>query len=279
MKKIDITRYIMAFLVVMIHVFVATKYTSTSSIGWFLVNTICRIAVPFFFICTGYFSDFKSTKTIKRLIILYVVWSIIYFPIEKFNVLLFLFDKSVFHLWYIVDSIRGLLIIYFLNKKLDTKIIMISSFILYLACYLLGINTTVFFSLFMLCLGNYLHHGEILKKYRVLLLIIFFVFLVLEAKYINFASNDVVMRISTIPIAAILFSLLKTDNISKGIPTIRKMSSLIYFSHVLIIYWIVPITHTPWLSLISLFLIASTISFVIVKLSEIKYLEFLKYLY
>lgn len=269
----------MAFLVVMIHVFVATKYTSTSNIGWFFVNTICRIAVPFFFICTGYFSDFKSTKTIKRLIILYIIWSIIYFPIEKFNILLFLFDKSVFHLWYIVDSIRGLLIIYFLSKKLDTRTIMVSSFILYLACYLLGINTTIFFSLFMLCLGNYLHNGKILRKHRILLVIISFILLVLEAKYINFASNDVVMRIFTIPIAAILFSLLKTDNPGKGIPILRKMSSLIYFSHVLIIYWIVPITYTPWLSLMSVFLIASIISLIIIKLSELKYLKFLKYLY
>lgn len=92
-SDLDVVKFFMAFLVVEIH----TRPFGTSS----LVQGIDCIAVPFFFIASAFlcfwgldtvqFSDgengvcFRVRKTIKKLLILYVTWTVIYIPVSLFG--------------------------------------------------------------------------------------------------------------------------------------------------------------------------------------------------
>lgn len=92
-SDLDVVKFLMAFLVVEIH----TRPFGIS----FLVQGIDCIAVPFFFIASaflcfrgvdvGQFSDgesgacFRVRKTIKKLLMLYVAWTVIYIPVSLFG--------------------------------------------------------------------------------------------------------------------------------------------------------------------------------------------------
>lgn len=279
MKKIDILKFIMSFLVIIIHVFCSpdVRYETSSYIGFYTVNTICRLAVPFFFLCSGYFCNIHSLKTVKRLTLLYVIWSIIYYPINEFSLVQFLFKGSVFHLWYIAYSIWGLLLIYFLSKKVSINNIMAGSFFFYVVLYLSGINNQFFFAVFMLALGQCMRDAKVVdKKTNIWLLIISLISLVIE---INTIDTNVAVYLSLVPAVVALFNLAKDENAGKGLSLLRKSSTLIYFSHVYIMRIVVAFTVQPWLALIITSVITFAISVFIIKLSEINTFKFLKNLY
>ena len=127
-QAIDFVKFICSILVVSIHV----KPFGEKVIGWRaffnfgIQNYLARIAVPFFFISTGYFLyqkmpvDKNDVQRIKRYLLkivrLYLIWSAIYFPINFVRILLdeegfihgfqkyiinFLFSGSYSHLWYL----------------------------------------------------------------------------------------------------------------------------------------------------------------------------------
>lgn len=82
-NSIESLRFIAAFAVICIHYFYAKDKQLT-----LIVNQWARFAVPFFFVVSGYFLAEKLKKNdtpqiylqfIKRLLILYFVWQIIYF--------------------------------------------------------------------------------------------------------------------------------------------------------------------------------------------------------
>lgn len=99
--SIDMFKFIFSLLVIMIHIHVWGN--RENSIDFWLTNLVPRLAVPFFFMCTGYFlwEKYKAeTLNIKRYLIkiirLYIIWCIIYSPI-------------VFRdLYHNVDSLSGL---------------------------------------------------------------------------------------------------------------------------------------------------------------------------
>lgn len=92
-SDLDVVKFFMAFLVVEIH----TRPFGASS----FVQGIDCIAVPFFFIASaflcfrgldvGQFSDgesgacFRVRKTIKKLLMLYITWTVIYIPVSLFG--------------------------------------------------------------------------------------------------------------------------------------------------------------------------------------------------
>ena len=278
MKKIDIMKFVMSFLVITIHVFVATGYTSCPA-GFYIVNTICRLAVPFFFLCSGYFCNVKSLKTIKRLTILYIMWSLIYSVIVKFDIVSFLFKGYVYHLWYMVYSIYGLLLIHFLTKKIDIRYIVGIFFALYLPLYisnrLCGL-TQFFFAVCLLSLGQYMKYKIALnKKTSIIILLLSIIGLVIE---VNLIDTDVATYIFLIPGVFALFDLLQ-DSKNDGAISLRKYSTLIYFNHVFVMSAILLISNNPWVSLLLTSVVSLIISILIVKLSNIKCCKFLKILY
>lgn len=136
---LQILKLICAFFVVQIHF---------SSFARILLSPIIRIAVPIFFMITGYFlidkdgliQSNKIRTAVFKLIKLYIFVTIIYLLyqflcirdwsfFQKFTHLsfwvhyLFLGTMPGFHLWYIVSLVESLIIIYFGNKLKLNKFI------------------------------------------------------------------------------------------------------------------------------------------------------------
>ena len=119
---IDLTKFICSILVVMIHF----QPTGTAQINHWIQNCFARIAVPFFFLSSGFFLYKKSSPEhfeiqttfsyIQKLIRLYLIWSVIYLPLTYLKYyhgdgkpLLhhiidycrrLLFTGTYFHFWY-----------------------------------------------------------------------------------------------------------------------------------------------------------------------------------
>lgn len=108
--RIDAARFFCALLVVAIHVRPLETYTE---FGNFLLDKgLCRIAVPFFFLVSGFFWA-RKPMTLKslgsflwRIVILYGLWTAIYYPIvlESQDMTNYwrrcLLSGSYYHLWY-----------------------------------------------------------------------------------------------------------------------------------------------------------------------------------
>lgn len=157
---IDVMKFICSLMVLIIHV----KPFGTQAAGSILYylnfglqEYLCRIAVPFFFVCNGFFIfrkiDFENIdysiikKSIIKTIKLYVLWTIIYLPVKVYNIITegegflheaisyiraFLVSGSFVHLWYLNGLIVALLVIYICFKlKLTPQKIFILSAVLY----------------------------------------------------------------------------------------------------------------------------------------------------
>ena len=162
-NAIDVMKMIMAFNVVGIHVgtYFDLNYSSN-------VNFVLDMAVPFFFICSGFFIQNKVSKSndlfcvLKRSFVrylkLYLLWHIIYFPVAlrfllvnshdfKENLIYcvhnFLFVGEIvlsWPLWYLHGLIVSIILVYFLYKiKLSLIQIWIVSIMLMLLGYFIGI--------------------------------------------------------------------------------------------------------------------------------------------
>lgn len=133
-SSIDYYKFICAIMVVFLHTVNITElYGTCNNIKTFLYHFTWSInPVEFFFCVSVYFlfkndiNDEKLRKYIKRLIKLYVIWSIIYLPstlIECFANSSFVYGflklvRRIFilgtsgHLWYVIALIYGLIIMY-----------------------------------------------------------------------------------------------------------------------------------------------------------------------
>ena len=153
-NSIDLAKFICAIMVVSIHVAPFGKAESESILSllnYFFQQYISRLAVPFFFVCSGFFL-FKKTswecyslepakKYVKRIFRLYILWTIIYAPLRIGSILKdpkgivyasivccrdIIFTGSYSHLWYFPALIFAVLLISFLTyKKIKPHIICI----------------------------------------------------------------------------------------------------------------------------------------------------------
>ncbi|WP_455537614.1 acyltransferase family protein [Terrisporobacter sp.] len=150
-KSIDYMKLLCAFLVVAIHTHPFKDITNI--IYYYFSEVLVRIAVPFFFVSSGYFyiksliierNVFK--KYIIRLLKIYISWSLIYLVLQLFItinlkksilnmmrnfIIEFLIYGSYYHLWYIIALIISIIIttiFYQLNKM---KLLYVISVFLY----------------------------------------------------------------------------------------------------------------------------------------------------
>lgn len=181
LATIDLAKFIFSFLVVAIHTL--PLYQVSLLANSILVQYIARYAVPFFFITSGYFIAQKQTDSfnfksifnqLKSLLIIYALWSCIYFPFQSRNVYQNLFKTinldaiqeyffratyigSYFHLWYFVALIQAIILYRFLIQYLKIKtLIRIFTFI-----YLFGLLGDGYYYL-----NSYLHTSEIILFIR-----------------------------------------------------------------------------------------------------------------
>lgn len=149
---IDLFRIIAVILVVMNHTYPLSGINETAD--FILTRIIARIAVPFFFMVSGYFilpsiigenKDYSVViKNVKKLLKLYIVAILIYLPINIYSGNIgsgigilgalneILFNGTFYHLWYLPGAIIGILIVSFLLKKFKEKQVFIISVSLYI---------------------------------------------------------------------------------------------------------------------------------------------------
>ena len=143
--SIDLCKFFMAIVVIAIHVHPFEGYSRTTLLDMY--GLLCGCAVPFFFMCTGYFIAQKVLYTsyeqqftvlkryVKKLLYLYLFWTVVYLPLTVFgycnntapwwkDVIYFIHGLVVMGehynswiLWYLLSGIYGLLFIYFFRKK------------------------------------------------------------------------------------------------------------------------------------------------------------------
>ena len=118
-KGIEIFRVVAAFLVVAIHTSPLTVYSVTAD--FILTRVIARVAVPFFFMVTGYFVLSKGTGVrhfLKKTAIIYAASAALYLPVNVYAghlqewtlldlVQQVFFEGTFYHLWYLPAAMLG----------------------------------------------------------------------------------------------------------------------------------------------------------------------------
>lgn len=150
---IDYFRLAAAFLVVAIHTSPLSGLNETAD--FVLTRVLARVAVPFFFMVSGFFlfpetetGSFRSGKPaafFKKTAGLYVIAILLYFPLNVYAGTLgewrhlpellkdIVFDGTFYHLWYLPAAISGACITWILLKRLKPEGAFIIGLILYLA--------------------------------------------------------------------------------------------------------------------------------------------------
>ena len=146
---IDCFRLIAALFIVAIHTSPLASFCETGD--FILTRVIARVAVPFFFMTSGFFLISRYTYDnkklgifIKKTALLYGAAILLYLPVNlymgyfKMDNLLpnmikdLVFDGTLYHLWYLPASIMGAAVSWVLVKKLDFPKALTVASVLYL---------------------------------------------------------------------------------------------------------------------------------------------------
>lgn len=312
---IDITKLIMAILVIGIH-------TEPFGFNKWLDNAfgICiRFSVPFFFVTSAYLfwkKDKPLKSVLKRIAILYVVWSIIYLPFDiaelsrmSFLQILdrFLWSGNNHALWYLCASIYGFIITYTLLKFLTPKSVLIIAVVVLVIGTVLTTYSTAVYQLFKINLPNHLRirnglfygfpyitlgmtiaksdtQGIYASKHKIYIGFFVSLCLFIAECYLfgfHFKAKSTVLWLSLFPCIYFFFEIVLNTTImlDKSLSiTFRKMSTLMYVSHRIFIS-IFSKYSSYFLLFVLTVLAAALFSIVIIKLSEKKGFGFLKFLY
>jgi len=268
--SLDVLKLVLALLVVALHIFPVSKMTGLSGlISYEIASGITRIAVPTFFIVSGYLLRNKLEdknylkKYCKRILLLYVVWQLIYLPdlLYHYNLKWFSTEGLIYrlvygywHLWYLLASVLGVVLLYFTrNWKAATKLALV--FGLFVVGYLFqvtyklnvfkefsffinvyeGIGTSrnaVFFAFPFLLLGSLYEYWKFSSKHWQWILGLCSIALLLESYlYYSLKLGAMDFFVSLLPISMFLLHWAVTINLMlKG--TIPGTLSLgIYLCH------------------------------------------------
>ena len=148
---IDYFRIVAAVMVIAIH---TAPFSGVSKDFDFLL-TYCagRVAVPFFFMTTGYFvlgswrksgnnAGSKVLRSIKKILFLYAVSIVLYLPVNFYSgglpesagefIRMLIFDGTFYHLWYFPAVIIGCFAVMMLLKKFPARTVFGITILLYL---------------------------------------------------------------------------------------------------------------------------------------------------
>lgn len=175
MKKyyvFDLIKFILSLLVIQIHIGIFQSYSPLADD--FLKNLIGRYAVPMFFTISSYLLFEKINKKdlfskdnmtiyknyLKRLLKLYISWTLIYFVFFKFILnydisfsyyfYSFIFTGFYVHFWFLHAQILGTITFLFLLKKLGLKRTLFTSCIFYITGLILVTYNPILIKVFKL---------------------------------------------------------------------------------------------------------------------------------
>lgn len=147
---IDFAKYIAALMVVAIH---SNLFENADSMLRFvLIDIICRLAVPFFALCTGYFLGSRFlidndqdrqerdaapfVRQWKKIFNMYALWTVVFllfsiphwietgwFSLRAFvdYAIAFLIKGSYFHLWYLMGMLYALPVLYMILRHIPSR--------------------------------------------------------------------------------------------------------------------------------------------------------------
>ncbi len=160
---IDIAKYIAAILVIGIHTHPFKEISGV--MDFFTADVICRLAVPFFAVCTGYYLSIgllfdkggrlignkHNRGIVKRVLIkigiLYLGWSLFYFCVHLYSwydsgspivyysigwIKSLFFSASYFHLWYLVSLLYAIIPFYLVLRYVKFKYVPLVACVLWL---------------------------------------------------------------------------------------------------------------------------------------------------
>ncbi len=159
---LDLMKFIAAVLIIVLHTAPFADVSSVLSFGFRSIVT--TIAVPFFFCASGFLFFAKAEtlssreekrayflKYIKRLVVMYLLWSAVYFPFVLYkwknaggytaeNILQyiksFFFEGSFSTIWFLPALIAAVTIVYLLRTKFSFNKILLIALPFYVLCCL-----------------------------------------------------------------------------------------------------------------------------------------------
>lgn len=140
---LDIMKFICAVLIMISHLGPFESFSRT--LNYWAVNLSFRFAVPFFFLCSGYFFrgnvfwGKRLTDWLKRNMMLYSLWTAVYiafalpYTITPDTVVEFLLrgGAGAFHLWFFPSLMISMVFVYILLDRCNPKIALFSAAVLY----------------------------------------------------------------------------------------------------------------------------------------------------
>lgn len=311
--SIDIAKLIMAILTVGIHT-EPFGFNMWLDYGFGLITRFC---VPFFFVASSYFfwiKDRKMALYIKRMLSLYIIWSLIYFPFD-FLILKempvrkilerYFWEGNGHSLWYLWGSVVGFLIVFLLMKVMDSrKVFLVSVGVLLLGCVkstwapmiysltkfeihdFLGSRNGLFYAFPYGAMGMLIAKNSVYedskKRKELVMLAVSVACLIMEGSLLvfHFQTASRILWFSVLLCIYYFFMLVKdmelpvTDKVSLFL---RKMSTLIYLGHGLFLIMFRGLG--TWKYFIAVVAASSCLAMGIIALSKMKYFSWMKYLY
>lgn len=264
----DWFRLIAAILVIAIHI--SPLETINLHADFFLTRVLARTAVPFFFMVTGFFTDFeRPKKTLIKLTKMYLAVTLLYLPLGIYSgylsdfsfwkaIKMLAFDGFFYHLWYFPACIMGILIVHILKKTSTKKAITIAMIL-----YMVGIfgdsyygiaemilplkafystlfnvfsytRNGLFFAPIFLLIGSEHNKSSINFDRKKLIIAMEISLVLLTAEAFMLQGFDIPrhdsMYIFLVPTMLLLFSVLRSIKIPQQL-IMRKISMWIYIIH------------------------------------------------
>ncbi|GAF02033.1 acyltransferase family protein [Saccharicrinis fermentans] len=270
---VDILKTILAMMIVGLHTGVMVEYGH--SLNYFFSSGIFRLAVPIFFLISGYFfcrvNSFGGLKHWGiRLLYLFLFWNTLFIlvyltsspTIELRKILLFIF-VGYHHLWYVQAMFIAGILLYvfkFVFHQSDNRLLLFSMVLYVVGAVLqymlrfnvlnLGISEShsvhllyrngLFFAFPFFCLGYYLKSKNIRGiplHWFFVSIILFITEVYLCIKFMN-PLKGIEMHLALYPLSSILF-LYVINTITGTYSTVKidigKLSSCVFFIHPLFI--------------------------------------------
>lgn len=342
-NMIDVMKLIMSFLVVMIHKpLISLSHPFPKFI---LEEVICAAAVPFFFI-TSSFLFFKRIEKEnngrksfisyeKRLLILYIAWTVVYIPsnlikyygiyFEGMTIKLFIsaliqilinffLSASFVHLWYVNTLMISIAVVYFIRKKLSSNATLIISLMIFFISKMLPMLYSCFpfvetiweavpevvlnvcqKGLPCVAIGMFLSNFRGYRPRNEIVFVLFAFIIMIGFSVITYkektALTETVLFFLIYIFSTSVFLLCRDIKLkdSPKYKTIRSYSSIIYFSHLLMMSEIFALiaektgitafAENRFLVYFTTVFVALLLSTAVVSLSKMRGFKWLKYIY
>lgn len=287
--KLDYFKIILSLLVITVHS--QPLFSEGSLAGWLISNGIARVAVPCFFIISGYYihSKLEDIKLLKKyllhLFVVYITWSLIYFPvyystIESRSLITFAL-MGYYHLWFLPALIVAILLLA-VSKRFIKKdnLILYSGIILFLIGYIMENSglpyrtfcNGLFFGYPLVSLGYFIYRKDIqlkIKNYILYPILIISTLTLLLESFLGYKENvyhNLFISFYFISPALVLWAL-KSNKKSNTNAYVSQLAAVIYYIHIFVLTLIIPLTETfninklPFIAFISI-LLAIFITFI-----------------